>query len=175
MKTWIEIAAAADIDEMERLYDSLNEYLEQHVNYPGWRKGIYPAREDAEKGIKEKNLYVLRNERQIMGSIILSHEPEAAYEKADWHVDLDYKDIFVIHTFAVHPLYLGNGAGKRLMEFALEQSRAEKIKALRLDVYEKNTPAISLYKQYGFRYIDTVDLGYGEFGLDNFELYQKLL
>lgn len=103
MKTWIEKAAAADIDEMGRLYDSLNDYLEQHVNYPGWRKGIYPAREDAEKGIKEKNLYVLRNEREIMGSIILSHEPEAAYEKADWHVDLEYKDIFVIHTFAVHP------------------------------------------------------------------------
>lgn len=112
MKTWIEKAAAADIDEMGRLYDSLNDYLEQHVNYPGWRKGIYPAREDAEKGIKEKNLYVLRNEREIMGSIILSHEPEAAYEKADWHVDLEYKDIFVIHTFAVHPLYLGNGTGK---------------------------------------------------------------
>ena len=51
MKTWIEKAAAADIDEMGRLYDSLNDYLEQHVNYPGWRKGIYPAREDAEKGI----------------------------------------------------------------------------------------------------------------------------
>ena len=53
MKTWIEKAAAADIDEMGRLYDSLNDYLEQHVNYPGWRKGIYPAREDAEKGIKD--------------------------------------------------------------------------------------------------------------------------
>lgn len=61
------------------------------------------------------------------------------------------------------------------MEFALEQSREEKIKAIRLDVYEKNTPAISLYRKYGFHYIDTVDLGYGEFGLDNFELYQKLL
>lgn len=61
------------------------------------------------------------------------------------------------------------------MEFALEQSREEKIKAIRLDVYEKNTPAISLYRKYGFRYIDTVDLGYGEFGLDNFELYQKLI
>ena len=36
MKTWIEKAAAADIDEMGRLYDSLNDYLEQHVNYPGW-------------------------------------------------------------------------------------------------------------------------------------------
>ena len=48
------------------------------------------------------------------------------------------------------------------MEFALEQSREEKIKAIRLDVYEKNTPAISLYRKYGFRYIDTVDLGYGE-------------
>ncbi len=46
---------------------------------------------------------------------------------------------------------------------------------IRLDVYEKNQPAINLYRKYDFAYIDTVDLGYSEYGLENFELYQKLL
>lgn len=50
-----------------------------------------------------------------------------------------------------------------------------KMKAVRLDVYEKNQPAIQLYKSFGFQYIDTVDLGYGMYGLDWFQLYQKLL
>ena len=34
----------------------------------------------------------------------------------------------------------------------------------KLDVYEKNEPAIRLYQKCGFQYIDTVDLGYGKYG-----------
>ena len=175
MNIIIEKAQESDIDALSRFYDEVNDYLASHINYPEWKRGIYPARDTAENAVLEGTAYAARENGRIIGSFILRQVPENGYEKADWHVDLEYKDIFVIHTFAVHPLYLGNGTGKRLMEFALEQSREEKIKAIRLDVYEKNTPAISLYRKYGFHYIDTVDLGYGEFGLDNFELYQKLL
>ena len=49
------------------------------------------------------------------------------------------------------------------------------MKAVRLDVYEKNTPAVRLYEKLGFQYVDTVDLGYSEYGLDRFRLYQHLL
>nr|WP_276207740.1 GNAT family N-acetyltransferase [Lysinibacillus sp. KCTC 33748] len=90
-------------------------------------------------------------------------------------MDLDYKDILVIYTFAVHPTYLKKGIGKRLMDFIIQYSKEMNIKAIRLDVYEKNKPAIKLYRKYGFEYIDTIDLGYSEYGLDNFELYQKIL
>ena len=61
------------------------------------------------------------------------------------------------------------------MEFILSYAAQQGIKAVRLDVYEKNTPAIRLYEKLGFGYVDTVDLGYGEYGLDRFRLYQYLL
>ena len=54
-------------------------------------------------------------------------------------------------------------------------SQTEKVRALRLDVHEINTPAIKLYESCGFRYIATVDLGYGAYGLKWFRLYEKLL
>lgn len=100
-----------------------------------------------------------------MGSIILNHKAGShAYEKADWH-GFRIWDIFVIHAFAVHPLYLGSSTGKRLMEFALGTKKpGGKIKAIRLDVYEKAHQPSPLQKSHGFYYIDTVDLGYGEFG-----------
>ena len=44
-----------------------------------------------------------------------------------------------------------------------------------LDVYEKNAPAIRLYEKFGFCYIDTVDLGYSDYGLEKFKLYQRIL
>ena len=54
----IRKAAWGDLGEIARLYDTLNDYLESHVNYPGWKKGIYPTQEDARKGIEENALFV---------------------------------------------------------------------------------------------------------------------
>jgi len=50
-------------------------------------------------------------------------------------------DVFVIHTFVVHPKFMKCGVGKALMEFAEEYSIKSKVKSIRLDVYEKNIPA----------------------------------
>ncbi|MBQ7918553.1 MAG: GNAT family N-acetyltransferase [Lachnospiraceae bacterium] len=164
-----------DIDNVAALYDELNDYLESHINYPGWIKDIYPIREDAESGIHEESLFVAIEEGKIVGTVILRHEPEDGYSLADWHNNLEYNEIFVVYTFAVHPQFLHQGIGKKLMEFVIEYAIQMNMKAVRLDVYEKNIPAIRLYEKLGFQYIDTVDLGYGKYGLDWFKLYQRLL
>ena len=170
-----EKANPDDINELEDLYNDLIDYLEMHINFPGWRKGIYPNKETVLKGIKEDNLFVVREGEHIIGTVILSHKPESAYSKADWKVDIESKDILVVYTFAVHPIYLKQGVGKAMMDLIIEYCKDNSIKAVRLDVYEKNKPAIFLYKKCGFQYIDSVDLGFSEFGLDKFELYQKIL
>lgn len=175
MNISIELGNTKDIDELERLYNDLNDYLAAGTNYPGWCKGVYPIREDAVKGIEEGYLYVARHNNKIVGTIILNHEPEDAYSKAKWAIEADYSDIVVIHTFAVHPNYLKEGIGQKLMEFATSLSEEIKAKAIRLDVSENNIPAINLYEKQGYRYIDTVDLGYGEYGLNWFKLYEKVL
>ncbi len=46
---------------------------------------------------------------------------------------------------------------------------------MQFDVVANNLPAIHVSRIDGFSYVDTVDLGYGEFGLDWFRLYEKLL
>lgn len=175
MKLIIELGKTKDIDELEKLYDDLNDHLAKGINYPGWLKGIYPIRQNAIDGIANSNLYVARNNGKIVGSIILSHEPETAYYNAEWEFDSDYSDVFVVHTFVVHPDFLKCGVGKALIDFSVEHSIKSNIKSIRLDVYEKNIPAINLYEKCGFKYIDTVDLGLGSYGLDWFKLYEKLL
>lgn len=164
-----------DIDELEQLYEAITGYLEDHVNYPGWKKGIYPNRETAQEGVMDGSLYVARADGRILGTVILRHTQEEAFSQADWHINLDYNDVYVIYTLAVHPLYLGMGVGEQIMKFVLEHCAKHNAKAVRLDVYHINTPAVCLYKKLGFQYIGTVDLGYSHYGLDQFELYQKLL
>ena len=81
MNILIEKGTKYHIDQLEQLYDDLNDFLENSINYPGWIKGIYPTREDAVNGIANDNLYVAKAEGKIVGSMILSHEPEPAYHK----------------------------------------------------------------------------------------------
>jgi len=175
MKINFELGKTSEIDELERLYDDLNDYLAKGINYPGWRKGIYPIRQDAANGIKNGNLFVAKHEGKIAGSIILSHVPEPAYHQAKWQIESDYSDVFVVYTFVVHPDYMKCGVGKALLNFAEDLAVKSNVKSIRLDVYEGNMPAIRLYEKCGFKYIDTVDLGLGNYGLDWFKLYEKLL
>ena len=39
----IEKGVHADIDELARLYDDLNDFLDSDINHPGWIKGVYPC------------------------------------------------------------------------------------------------------------------------------------
>lgn len=165
-----------DIQELGQLYDKTNEYLASGRNYPGWIKGIYPIRKDAEIGISSNCLYVAKINHVIVGSIILGHDPEPAYDQAEWKIEADdYSSIYVIRTLVVNPDYQKNGIGEALMEFATELARREGISSIRLDVYENNAPAIRLYEKLGYQYIDLVDLGYGVYGLDYFKLYELVL
>lgn len=171
----IELGTENDIDCLEKMYDDLNDYLEKGINYPGWKKGIYPTREEAEKGVSEGYLYVAKVKGQLAGSIVLNHQPEEAYSEVDWSFDTDYSDVIVIHTFAIHPNYMKRGIGKALMDYAINHAVMEKMRSIRLDVYENNTPAINLYLKSGFQYAGTVDLGLGAYGLDWFKLYEKII
>lgn len=37
-KVKIEKGMTQDVDELERLYDNLNDYLAANINYPGWKR-----------------------------------------------------------------------------------------------------------------------------------------
>ena len=120
MKFVIESGTTADIDELEKLYDDLNDYLSATTNYPGWIKGIYPIREDAVAGIENNTLFVVRHDGKIAGSIILDHHPDEAYNNVRWKIEADYSRIFVIRTFVVHPSFLKMGIGRVLMDYSFE-------------------------------------------------------
>lgn len=164
-----------DVAELAALYDELNDHLAASVNHPGWRKGIYPVREDAASAAEDGTLFVYMVDGRIAGSIILNHAPERGYAEAGWGIQAEEGEVIVIHTLAVHPAYLKRGIGYDLVQFALTYAKAQGQKAVRLDVYEHNQPAIRLYKACGFRYIDKVDLGYGGYGLEYFDLYEYVL
>ncbi|MCR3760860.1 GNAT family N-acetyltransferase [Clostridium felsineum] len=175
MSPTIQLGTINDIDELELLYNDLNDYLASEINYPGWIKGVYPVKQNAIDGIKNGNLYIAKYHGKIVGSLILSHKPEPAYYNVKWSFESDYSDVFIIYTFVVHPKFLRQGIGESLIDFSTKYSIKNHAKAVRLDVYEKNSPAIKLYEKCGFNYVSSVDLGLSHYGLDVFRLYEKIL
>ena len=61
------------------------------------------------------------------------------------------------------------------MKFAEEEAERCNMKSIRLDVYENNMSAIKLYEKMGYKYLDTIDLGLGHYGLDWFKIYEKII
>ncbi len=171
----ISKALHSDLDALESLYDALNDYLHAHVNYPGWKKGVYPTRKEAMHFFESDTLYVAKIDGKLVGSLALTHEPEASPVRNHWLIDASYDALFVIHVFVIHPDYLRQGIGTKMLQFAEELGRQQNIQSIRLDVYAHNTAAIKAYEKNGYQYIDTVDLGLGCYGLDWFHLYEKII
>ncbi len=171
----IRLGTRGDIDALVELYGVVCDDLEATVNYTGWKKDVYPARQDAEVGIAEETLFLAEENGEVVASMILSRRPEAAYAAANWQAVLDESQVLVIHTLAVRPGQRRRGTGRELLDFASRFGTVRGVRSLRLDVYEKNLPAIRLYESAGFQYIDTVSLGLEDVGLDWFRLYEKLL
>ena len=171
----IRKATLEDLGEVAQLYDTLNDYLESHENDPGWKKGVYPTEEDARTGIEENTLFVAVEQGRIAGTFILRHKPEAAYAQVDWNCRLEEEQVWVLYTFAVHPDFRHRGIGRSILQFIDRYASETCAKAIRLDVTDQNSPAIALYESMGYRYMGTVDLGYSDYGLDWFRLYQKMI
>ena len=156
----IRKAKEEDIAAVAALYDAVCDTLEAGENYPGWAKGDYPTRRDAEMGEAAGELFVTEEAGEILGTMMLREEQERNARSAPWQLRPDCR---------------GGGVGRALLGYAEAWAKAQGKRALRLDVHEINTPAIKLYESCGFRYIATVDLGYGAYGLKWFRLYEKLL
>lgn len=171
----VEKGTVNDLDEIESLYNYLTDYLQGGINYPGWRKGLYPTRETAQSAIADNCLFLLKVENDIAGTVILKHKPEDAYAKVKWSIEADYKDIFVVYTLAVHPKYMRYGVGSKLMKFIKDYGKVQDMKAIRLDVVATNAPACALYEKNGFTYVQTIDLGLSIPGLKWFKCYELIL
>ncbi|MDO4721112.1 MAG: GNAT family N-acetyltransferase [Peptostreptococcaceae bacterium] len=176
----IRPAGSGDIDEIVKLYDAVIEHLESTVNYPGWKKGVYPAKPDAVAATESSALYIALLGSTPVGSIVLDNIPEAGYKGIKWQSQeimegCAYKNILVLRTLVVHPSYWGRGIARSLMEFAEETALYRNCDAIRLDVVKGNLPAIQLYEKCGYSHITTGSLGYEKYGLPLFEMYEKVL
>ena len=160
MSIIIKKAASQDLDAVAELYGAVCGYLADKPYNPGWRRDIFPAREDAEQYLAADGLYIARDGGAAVGTIALTPGPGGT---------------LCIHEIAVHPEHQREGIGAAMLDHAAREAAKRGANALRLYVWEGNTPAIRTYERNGFLRLGKEDIGLGEFGLDWFYLYEKRL
>lgn len=171
----IRKAKPENMAKLEGFYDDVLEYLNATHNYPGWRKDLHPTMEEAFKSMEEDCLYLAFADESIAASMVLDNHSDMEGACVSWQTAAPAERIYFIHTLAVHPEHMKRGLGESFVRFAEETAAANNGAAIRLNVLKGNEPAVRLYKKCGFRYIDTVSLGYERYGLPWFEVYEKVL
>ena len=99
----IRKAKEEDIAAVAALYDAVCDTLEAGENYPGWAKGDYPTRRDAEMGEAAGELFVTEEAGEILGTMMLREEQERNARSAPWQLPLEEQEQLTIYTFAVRP------------------------------------------------------------------------
>lgn len=169
-------AEARDLDAIESIYNKiLSKEEESGKVTTGWERGIYPRRETAEAALKKEEIFVIEDERELVGAGIINKEQVDVYAKAKWKFAAKDSEVMVLHTLVINPDKSGRGYGKRFVDFYEDYAREKGCKYLRMDTNVKNKPARSLYKKLGYEEIDCLPCLFNGLEGVNLILFEKKL
>ena len=157
-------AFKTDLDELMEFYDYMCGVLGKKEFMPKGNKGGFPPREMVEDAISENCMFIGIEDEKIVAAYIMNHNADKSYDDVNWNVDATRNEAVVLHALRVLPEYGGKGYSKLLLEHSIETARARGEKAMRLDCLEGNDVPIKMYQNYGFEYIDTVEITYVDIG-----------
>ena len=140
-----------DLDAVERIFTSVQEYEENHEAYTVYKRGVYPTRGQTEEAINAGTLYVLEEDGDIPGYIVINQDQFEEYYEVDWNIKCPDEEVLVVHLITVRKDAMQTGCGGRMLKFALEEGSKRGCRTVRLDTTIKNVPSTSLYKKTGFR------------------------
>ncbi len=122
----MEVIREAKLEELETIY----ELFKNNIDHFNFMKNLFVKSDNPFSRIA-----VYKKDNKILGAIIYS----IIYERAE------------LDQIAVTKSIIRHGIGGKLMEYFLEDVKKSKCEEISLEVFEKNKPAIKLYKKYGFK------------------------
>lgn len=114
----------------------------------------YPSSEAFKKDIEREELYVLENNLEIIGTIVISTLIDDEYVPVKW-LTPNSKNIY-IHRLSVHPNHQGKGYAQKLMDFAENHARENRFVSVRLDTFSQNKRNQKFYEMRRYRRLDDI-------------------
>ncbi|APG60742.1 GNAT family N-acetyltransferase [Christiangramia salexigens] len=119
------------------------------------KKGIYqwnehyPSLEKLQDDIKDGELYILRENSEILGIIVITETMDEEYIPVKW-LSANESNIY-IHRLATHPKVWGKGYAQQLMDHAENFAKQEGYSSVRLDTFSQNLRNQRFYEQRGYK------------------------
>lgn len=168
-------AEPAAFEAVRDFYGSLIDERRQAGHTITWVKGVYPADGFLRESLERGELYTGLEQGEIAAAMVLNCRTNEGYGEAPWRVEAGENQALVIHALVVHPRFGGRGLGKEMVEEAISLARSWGMKAVRLDVLERNVQARAIYTSCGFEHVTWVKLYYENTGLAEFELMERVI
>lgn len=129
---------------------------------------LYPVSEDFEDDIQKRQLYIAKENSEIVAAYVINEECDLEYKDGNWiYPDATY---MVIHRLCVNPKFQNQGYAKCMVNEIEEHVRSLEYDSIRMDVYSNNPYALKLYEGLGYKRV-----GHVEFRKGKFYLYEKLV
>lgn len=125
-------ANMSDLNEILKIVEETRLYFKEN-SIPQWQ-GDYPSRIDFEEDIKLLRLYVVKNEKEVIGFFSLVY-PDHNYDYIEEGKWLDNTPYIAIHRMAIKEEYKGKGYAGKVFNFVKENYNH-----IRIDTHKANGP-----------------------------------
>jgi len=116
----------------------------------------YPSVKIIEKDISLRQLYLLKSDTKIIGTIVLSAIKDKEYDAISWKNNT-HKALY-IHRLAVDPTEQQKGYAQQLMDFAENYAITHHFESIRLDTFSKNERNQLFYTKRGYQQTGSIYL-----------------
>lgn len=169
----IRQAVPADLPAVKDFYRGLIRAMADAEYRPGWEWDVYPTREFLQESIENGELFVGETgEKRMAACMVVNQKYNDGYSSANWSIQAQDEELFVIHALGVHPDFSGKGLAKRMVQEVIDLARKRGVKTIRLDVLGGNLPAEKVYTKMNFQYVDTIRMFYEDTGWTDFRLFE---
>ena len=148
----IEHAKISEIPEIMRLTRACAKAMISNGIYQ-WNEH-YPSQEAFENDINQEELYVIKENNRIIGTIVISTFMDEEYVPVKWLTPS--LSNYYIHRLAVHPDHQGKGYARRLMDYAEAFAKAKKATSIRLDTFSQNHRNQRFYEARGYQRLGNI-------------------
>ena len=149
----IRPACSADLSAIAQIYEEILDQEDQRpVSYTNWQRGKYPTLDTARTALEAGTLFVGEENGTILAAVNLNGIQLPEYDRIPWQFEARSEQVMVIHTLVIRPSCSGRGKAREMVAFCEEEARRKGKKVMRLDTYEGNLPANTMYPKLGYRF-----------------------
>ncbi len=169
-----KVADKSEKNEIIKFYDEVIEANNKAEINLRWKKDVHPSHELLNTSVNNGELFLWKEDGKILCACVMNKSHNEDYDKVSWEVG-DDENVGIIHVLGVSPHHFRKGLGRKFLEELSLYAKENKIKAIKLDVFKINTPAIALYEKVGFKNRGEVRMFVPRIGFEDFYLFEKVI